>query len=188
MNPELQALLIGIFWFGWVVLCAWVIVACFRERLILGETAIVQHGIFRPSTLAISDVTQIRWRAWPVGGTVFIKTRDDRVKIYLDNFTEEERRAIVDYFHNTFPPEMHENWHGFEALHGSPRRPPPNPRLGMIAIATSLMCMAGFFLFVWYFDAGTLYLIVAIVNGVAGIWYLWRLRNLKPPGEAPNAP
>jgi hypothetical protein len=112
--PEVTALIFGTFWSGCTLLGVWIIAAYFRERLLLGKTAIVQHGIFRCRTLESGEVLQIKWRTWPFGADVIIRTHSERIKIYLDNFTEKEREAIVLFLRETFAAELQENWSRFE--------------------------------------------------------------------------
>jgi hypothetical protein len=179
-RPKLAALIFGTFWSGFTLLAVWVIAAYFRERLYFGKGAIVQHGIFRSRTLEIGEVLLIKWRAWPVGGSVVIRTHSEKVTIHLDNFTRDEREELIRFLRETLAVEIQENWSRFEeVLH---RSSPPEKRAsrgGIITIAVLLMCFAGVFVYCWFAGLGRQYLFIGVVNAVAAIWYLWRIRFIK---------
>ena len=48
-----------------------------------------------------------------------------------------------------------------------------------IKIATILMCFAGVFVYCWFAGLGRQYLFIGVVNAVAAIWYLGRIRLIK---------
>jgi hypothetical protein len=179
-RPRLAALVFGVFWSGLTLLAAWVIAAYFRERLLLTNQTIVQHGIVGARVIDCGDVVQIRWRSWPVGGSIVVRTHSQKVKIYLDNFTRDEREEIVLFFRETFAHEIQDNRSGFEE-HVRKWSPPEKrvSRGGIIAIAAVFICFAGVFVYCWFAGLGAQYLFLGVVNVVAAIWCLWRLRFVK---------
>ncbi|HMP03757.1 MAG TPA: hypothetical protein PKC45_14765 [Gemmatales bacterium] len=179
-RPKLAALIFGIFWSGFTLLAVWVIVAYFRERLYFGKAGVVQHGIFRSRTLLIEEVQQIRWRTWPVGGSVVIRTHSEKATIHLDNFTKDEREELIRFLRESFAVEIQENWSRFQDLLGrSSRQEKRVSRSGIITIAALLMSFAGVFVYCWFAGLGVQNLVIGVVNAVAAIWYLARLRLIK---------
>ena len=178
-RPKLAALIVGTFWFGCTLLAVWVIAAYFRERLFFGKTAIVQHGIFRSRTLELGEVLEIKWRAWPVGGSVVVRPHSQKATIYLDNFTRDECGELIRYLRETFAVEIQENWSRFEEVLRRSALGKRGPRGGIITIAGLLMCFAGLFVYCWFAGLGRKYLFIGVVNGVAAPWYLWRIRLIK---------
>jgi hypothetical protein len=179
-RPKLAALIFGFFWSGFTLLAVWVIVAYFRERLYFGKAGVVQHGIFRSRTLQIEEVFQIKWRSWPVGGSVVIRTHSDKATIHLDNFSKAEREELIQFLRESFAVEIQENWSRFQDVLG--RSSPPEKRAsrgGIITIAALLMSFAGVFVYCWFAGLGVQYLVIGIVNAAAAIWYLARLRLIK---------
>ena len=179
-RPKLAALIFGTFWSAFTLFAVWVIVAYFRERLFVGKAAIVQHGIFRSRTLEFGEVLQIKWRIWPVGGSVVVRTHSEKVTIHLDNFTTDEREELIRFLRETFAVEIQENWSRFEEVGRRSSAPGKGvSRGGIIAIAALLMCFAGVFVCCWYAGFGGKYLFIGVVNAFAAIWYLWRMCLIK---------
>jgi hypothetical protein len=179
-RPKLAALIFGTFWSGFTLLAAWIIAAYFRERLVFGGAAIIQHGIFGSRTLALGDVFQIKWRAWPVGGSVVVRTHSEKVVIHLDNFTKGEREELIRFLRETFAAEIQENWSRFEeVVHRSSAPGKRVSRGGTITIAALLMCFAGVFVYCWFAGLGGQYLVLGVVNAAAAIWYFVRIRFIK---------
>ena len=171
---------LGIFWSGVMLLGVWTIAGYFRNRLFFGKTAIVQRGVFRSRTLEVGEVLQIKWRTWPVGGSVVIRTHSERASIELSHFTRDEREELIRFVRESFAVEIQENWSRFEDVLG--RSSPRGKRASrgrIIAIAAYLMCFAGVFVYCWFAGLGRQYLFIGVVNAVAAIWCLWRIRLIK---------
>jgi hypothetical protein len=113
-RPKLNALILGIFWSGFALLSLWVVLAYFRECLFLASKSVVQHGVFRSRTIDVDGVTRIKWRTWPVGGSIVVQTHSEKATIYLDNFTTEDRGRIIRFFRETFASEIQDNPLRFE--------------------------------------------------------------------------
>src|ERR1700722_16274031 len=89
-HPKLMALALVLFWSSFTGLSFWVILAYFRERLVLGSTEITQHGVFRATTLRIAEIRQIQWTSSGFGRTLVISTGQAKAKVDLGNFTVPE--------------------------------------------------------------------------------------------------
>ena len=111
--PKLCALVFALVWSWATSLGVAMLLAYFRERLVLGPTAVTQHGVFRTTTARIPEIQQIKWRL--LGrGRVVISTRQAKMKVRLDNFTFPEEREIIAFFHESFAPEIQLDWPRFE--------------------------------------------------------------------------
>ena len=57
---------------------------------------------------ARGDVVEMKEAVTP--GTIIVRTHSVKVKIYLDNFTIDEREFVVLFFREAFAEELQENW------------------------------------------------------------------------------
>jgi hypothetical protein len=183
-RPKLAALIFGIGWSGFTLLAVWIIFAYFRERLYLASKTVIQHSVIRSRTIYCKEVVRINWRRGrPSGGRIVIQTPSAKIKIYLGNFTREEREEIIRFFRETFASELQDNWLRFE---DRARRLSPPQRLvsrgGIIVTASVLMGFAGVFVYCWFAGLGGQYLFIGIINVVAALCYLWRLWTYKDYG------
>ena len=177
LSPVQFAWIFGVFWSGWTLASIWNIVAYFRERLFLTSRSIRQVGVLRTRAIEIKDATRLKWRNWPAGGSIVVRTSSESVKIYFGNFTAIEREELIYFFREAVAYEIQENWITFEAA--PPRRSPPGKltsRGGIIAISLTLMCYGAAFFYCWRAGAGVQSLIVGIACGIAGLGNLLRLR------------
>jgi hypothetical protein len=125
-------------------------------------------------------VLQIKWRTWPVGGTIIVRSHAEKIRIYLDNFTKDERDGVVLFFRENFADDVQENWSRFEKFTGRlSSQQKPASRGGILQFAVFLMGFAGVFAYCWFAGLGAQNLFIAMVNAVAGMWYLWRARLVK---------
>jgi hypothetical protein len=179
-RPIRDALVLGIIWSGFVLVGVWMIAAHFRNRLFFGKSAIVQRGIFRSRTLLVGEVLQIKWRTRPVGGSIVIRTHSERATIEFGPFTGDERDELIRFVRESFAVEIQENWSRFQDVLGrsSPRGRRAS-RGGIMAIAAVLMCFAGVFVCCWFAGLGGSYLFIGVLNAVAAIWCLRRIRLTK---------
>jgi hypothetical protein len=72
-------------------------VGYFRERLELRDGEVVFRGVWREKRIRLADVTDIRWRSRPVGGSVELQSVSERIVITFDNFTPPERKRIIEF-------------------------------------------------------------------------------------------
>jgi hypothetical protein len=112
-RPKLAALIFALFWSGLTLLSVWIILAYFRERLFLTDVIIIQRGIIRTKTMRVEEVTHLKWRRVPVGGSIIVYTPTEKIKIEFHNFTTAERYEILVFFRTTFNREIQEDWSYF---------------------------------------------------------------------------
>jgi hypothetical protein len=187
-RPKLAALINGTFWSGFTLLAIWIIATYFRERLYIAKAAIVQYGIFRTRTLPFAEVLRIKWRTWPKGGSVVVRTHFEKATIHLENFTTNEREELIRFLHETLDVEIQESWPQFEEFLNRSSEPSIVVSRGRImALAALLICFACVFAYCWLAGLGGKYLLLSIFNIVVATWYLWRMRWSKLAGHAPCA-
>lgn len=187
-EPELGALIFAVFWSFPMMLAIWMIVAYYRERLILEPKAIVQHGVFRIKRLENFEVRQVYWNPLTIAGTVLVKTLAEKIKIYLDNFTESERIEIVQYLRTNFAEAAHENWPVFDASISRAKIPPkPSSPIFIWLLATILLGFTVANAIAWWNDLGEQYLAVSVINVLVLLWYLWKHRSGKKEQPALNS-
>jgi len=180
-RPKLAALIFGIGWSGFTLLAVWIILVYFRERLYLANKTIIQNSVIRSRMIHSEDVVHVNWRRWPAGGSIVVQTPSAKIRIGLGSLTKEEREEIIRFFRETFARELQDNWPRFEA-----RRLSPPQRLvsrgGILVTASVLMGFAGVFVYCWFAGLGGQYLFIGVINAVASLCYLWRLRTYKDYG------
>jgi hypothetical protein len=180
-QPKVDALICGVIWSGFTLLAVWIILAYFRERLYLANKTIIQHGVIRSRTIYCADIVHINWRRRPSGGSMVIQTPSAKVKIYLNNFTSEEREVLVRFFREACASVLQGNWSLFETW----RRPPPRKpasRDGILINAAVLMMFAPAFVYCWFAGLGGQYLFIGVIIVVAALCCLWLLWTYKDYG------
>ncbi len=179
-RPLLAANIFGVFWSAMLLLSVWVLLAYFRERLVVDRTTITQHGILRSKSLRIADATEIKWRRIPQGGSIIIRTANRKIKIYFDNFTTNQRDELISFLHDTFAPDIQQGWSLFAEA-----QMPPGPRRHQSSRATAAVCalllfaIGGIFAYCWSVGLGPKWLVIGIGNALAGFWYIWRIWRFR---------
>ncbi|MDP7017184.1 MAG: hypothetical protein QGG36_15370 [Pirellulaceae bacterium] len=155
----------GAFSSGWIA-------AYFRERLVLGKTAIVHQGIFRRRVVDPPSATRIKWRR---NAVIVIRTASTRIAIDLDKFTTDEQEEIICFLRATFKPDIQHGWQKFHearlAMLGPRKRSP-----GAAAICAIMLIVFGNLLVLsWLQGLGLHWLPLSVANILGGLWYIWRI-------------
>jgi len=179
-RPLLAAIIFGIFWSAMLLLSVWVLLAYFREHLVVDRTTITQHGILRCKSLRIADATEIKWRRIPKGGSIIIRTANRKIKIYFDNFATNQRDELISFLYGTFAPDIQQGWSPFaEAQMPSDPRRPQRSRATAAVCALLLFAIGGIFGYCWSVGLGVKWLVIGIANALAGLWYIWRIWKFR---------
>jgi hypothetical protein len=104
------ALVMGAFWSFWVVACLWCLLAYWKYRLIVEGDRVTKVGIFTRNELWLGDVAEARWRTWPRGGSLVLKSFDCRMAIDFNEYTDEQRDALVRHFRANLDPAVQTGW------------------------------------------------------------------------------
>lgn len=177
-HPKLFALIFGIYWSCWTLLGLWLIVASLRERLFVSADSITQHGCVAKRTIRVPDVIQINWKGTPQSGGILVRSSFTKIKINLANFTRDERDKLIQFFHDTFATIIQDGWSRF--LESDSRAKPqgkPNSLRTATICASLLFACAGIFGYCGVIGLGVQWLIIGVINALAGTWYLWRIRS-----------
>lgn len=186
-HPKLTALILGTFWSGFTLLACWMIAAYFRERLVLSARRIVQRDVFREQAVDLGAVHRVRWRTWPVGGSIVVYSPAAKIVIYLDNFSRHERAAIVRFIRKNFDESIQERWTQFEESTARASKLPQEPSSGgIVAIACILILFGAVFSYCWHVGLGGQYLALGIVNAVVAVACLWRAYVIRRRRQSDN--
>ncbi|MEZ6033164.1 MAG: hypothetical protein R3C17_08740 [Planctomycetaceae bacterium] len=183
-HPIRAAVIFGVFWGAWFVGSLYLIAASYRGKLTVSSQSITLEGVFSARSTAISEITTVKWRAWPIGGSIVIRYPNSRIKIYFDNFLSNEREQLVARLRELISENCQENWEVFI----SKQRPVPvHPRKSR---TTAILCMATFFIvagvliYYWHIQFGRRFLISGMVCGLVGLSYLYRILKFVPNAES----
>lgn len=185
-RPRLSALIFGLCGSGFLLLSVSLILAYFRERLFLTGKTIIQMGIIRTRAIDYAQVIHVKWRCWPVGGSIVVRTHFEKATIWLDNFTTKEREEIARFFRETFAHENQDNWPRFEDFtHRASSSQKRTSRNEILFTTLVFACFAGVFIYVGFIGLGIHFLIIGVINTVASFYCLWRLHTYKEPSRTP---
>ena len=84
--------------------------------------ATAQIGVLRSKGAAWSSMEQIKWRLFPVGGSVRITCPDSTIRIEFGNFTPTERDEIVAFLRDRIRDDRQTNWDAFHDHFIAPAR------------------------------------------------------------------
>lgn len=171
-RPKLAALIFGLFWSGWVFLSLLLILAYFREHLLVSQNTITKYGCFFHRSIQVTEVNAVIWR----GNHVVVCTRSSKMKIDLSPFTRQNREGLTRYFLETFESRIQEGC-SCEVEFARNRQAPVDAAICVwllfIFTAVSLGC--------WILECGSQFLACGVASGLAGVWYLRRISARRNP-------
>ena len=112
--PKSTAIGFGIFWSAFTALGVWIILAYYRERLFASNQGIRQRGCIRSRTVMFDEVVSGRWRRYPNGGSLVLRSPDRKIVIYFDNFSPDERIELIQFLRSALDDKRQVNWTDFE--------------------------------------------------------------------------
>ncbi len=176
--PKWTAIGFGVFWSTWFLAGLWMILTYFREEMVVAESVILKQECFRKKTIQISNVSQIIWKP---SGKMIVLSPSSRMKVDLSNFSSDEQDQLTTYFRDTFPPDIQKGWAGFIELRtDSSHRPTPEEARSTAYICVSILFIfAGVFGYCWVAGLGMQWLVIGVLNALAGVWYLWRISKQR---------
>jgi hypothetical protein len=150
-RPVLAALILCGLWSGFTLLGIWLIWAYFRECLCLSDSTVTAVGCIREKKVQVADVIKVVWRTVPQGGSIVVRTPATKFKVYLDNFTVEERDELIAYFRGRFDTSRQDGWPRFVEQFLAGRFLDRNPehrrrtKISRMVAAMSLLVAAGYY-------------------------------------------
>ncbi len=151
---------------GFTLISAWIILGYMRERLHLAMSTVTQRGIFRMRTVNVGDITRLKWRGFPVNGSMIIRTYSTKLIIYLDNFAAAERLEICLFFREKVDLSFHEGWSQYEERWLMRRSKPSwqGTPMGRVILGTVFLALAVLFGWCWLSDWGAHYLFFSLLS------------------------
>ena len=171
-NPYLLWLSVA-FWGFWIGLSVIILLAYWRESLAIDDKQLVQRGIVRCRCVKLNEITHVRWRIAPVGGSVVLRSAFQRIKIELNSFEPEERRWLIRMLRLSLSPSIQSGWEQFCLRIALPLSKPH----GDVPLKDDEVLLARHRLdrtFLWL-------VLLALVVGVVSAWQLHGLRLLLLP-------
>jgi hypothetical protein len=96
-----------------IALSVFLLLAYYRESLSFKDGRIVQTGVVRRRKMELSEVTDARWRIAPVGGSVVLRSRSQKIKAYFDNFELDRRQLLIRLLRTSLPQSVQRDWEQF---------------------------------------------------------------------------
>lgn len=152
-------------------------------RLIIAGSSITEIGVFSERHADLRSVDELRWRRFPRGGSVCIAGSSEVLKIDLDNFTQEERRQLIDYFRASVAESRQVGWQRFEEQFAeTPARRKRSAHAELILTIVFAAHAIGFAV-AWAIGGGIQNFVFSVINVVVA-GYLVRSRRRRAATEA----
>jgi hypothetical protein len=188
-HPNLDALVLGISWSALTAMCLWLIVAYFRERLFVNSEAITKYGCVFLKKIPVSDVLQVTWKGFPHAGKIIVRSPLTSITINLGDYTDDERSALIQCFHDNFPVGIQDGWPRFSEYRRPQTKPTPQDALRTaLECALLLLGFGAISISGWLLGLGDQFLVVGVMTIVAGLWYLWRRSRYQKVPETDAEP
>jgi hypothetical protein len=88
----------------------WLLLACWREQLLVQDDRMIRQGVFSTKELSWSEIVEARWRVIPAGGSVVLKTATDKMKVEFSNFEREQSLFLIRHLWKVLPSFAHRDW------------------------------------------------------------------------------
>ncbi|WP_425396976.1 hypothetical protein [Aeoliella sp.] len=101
------------FWLIFVLIAGYLLLAYYREQLDIDDRSVRKQGVFSTGELLLDSSANLKWRCWPVSGSVVAQLPLGRIAIDLANYERDERVALIDYLRQAVPAEQQTGWEEF---------------------------------------------------------------------------
>ncbi len=112
-HPWIGAFVIGCFWSCCAVACFWYLLVCWKSRLIVEGDRVTKIGVIGTKDLVLGDVVEVRWRTWPQGGSLVLKSFGTRMTIDFNEYTTDQRDRLVRHFRDRLGRSSQVGWELF---------------------------------------------------------------------------
>lgn len=106
-------LAMALFWTGWMSLSGYLLLAYFNALLKLNGKTLTRRGVLRSQEILFDQSASIKWRIWPQGGSIVVRSPRGRIAFDLNDYEPSERVAIISCVHNALPPNQQTGWEAF---------------------------------------------------------------------------
>ena len=158
-QPILAAFLFGVFWGAFTFLGIYLWVFSRKYRLEITEDTIEQSGVFTQRRIAIGRIQNVKWRNWPQGGSIKLRTEDSQMSIELG--TSDSREQLIQFLHAVIPLNAQSGWDTFSYNHENSNT---ISSLSPVWVGVMFYVFAGSFVIAWMIGLGAVNLIAAIIN------------------------
>ncbi len=186
-HPIAALVFISVILGGFTFMGLYIILAYYKEHLILNDREIRHVGAFRTKSVPWQSIQQIKWRIGPSGGSAILYGNQTKIKIEFGNFIATQRAEIIEIIHHNVDDVCYLDWSKF---HKRFRPPTPEAKRKTRALARRMayaITAIGVLIFVagfvfskpqFYFEAS--------LNLLGGFVALYLTR--KPPQDDDHTP
>lgn len=155
----------------------WLLLFYFRYRLYVNDAGLLQVGVIVRKQIRFESVKELKWRRWPGRGSVKLSELACSVSIGLDNVSVDDRERVITLLRSSVSESKQTGWAKFEKQYQvKPKQLAVSRRVGYFLVALLFAHAIGFCI-CWLFGFGLQFLLIGIVNAVAGAWYFAALRK-----------
>jgi hypothetical protein len=115
LYPVPTAIFCGCFWSGFSFLGVWLILAYYRERLLVSSQIVRTTGCFRTREVQLPEVVRAVWKSLLKGGGLALYDRAGKVVIRFGNYGEAEQVELIEFFRDRLDEHLQEGWERFES-------------------------------------------------------------------------
>ena len=170
-NPILAACVFGAFWGAFILLGIYLWLFSCKYRLEITENAIEQFGVFSHRRISTHKIQNAKWRNWPQGGSIKLRTGDSQMSIELG--TSDSRELLIQFLHAEIPMSKQQGWETF-------RYNPENSngknalRFHHLWLGVIFYAFAASFIVAWLMGLGAVNLVAAAVNCGFAVYLMTR--------------
>ncbi len=181
-----HGLMFALFWTAWVVFSICGLVSVWKSRLYLTRDGVEKVGCFRTKSVYWKDLTKVRWRKFPVQGSVVLLARPCRIVVEFASFNRADQLAIIDYIRARSDPLIQEQWDAFSTRWPkSPAPKKPLPRWYRIALGIFTLNLGIMSCVVWAVNGQIQHLAKSILYMACATFFFimtWKAQH-KPSNE-----
>jgi len=170
-RPGLAIAFFSVCWGGVTLAGVWLVAWYARHRLVVSDSTVLQSGVFGSKQVAFDAIQEAKWRLTPQGGRIVLTGQASSVKIEFGSYTPTERRELFSILRECIGDQRHAGWEEFHD-----RFIVPSPEWArQQRFVRRIMVLAVFafgvtFAVLWVLGQGTFYLVLSLVNVLAGLW------------------
>ena len=91
----------------------WALLSCYRERFNINGDSIAREGIAHTKSVRFKDINDLKWRIWPAGGSVVLRSPNVRMPIDFEIFDPSEQLSLIRWLRSAVPEEVQSGWPEF---------------------------------------------------------------------------
>ena len=145
----------------------------YQYRLYVSDAGLFQKGVFRKQRILLRDVDELKWRQFPVGGSVRLAGTFGVAKIEFGKFARDERKLLVSFFRERIALDKQVGWDEFnDSAQGARKKRKESPR-SRLAVAIFFYANGIAFCGFWFAGFGLPNLVMSLLNVAMAVWITW---------------